>query len=203
MTLKNRARQNTPLLAVKSGSPFWITEQDTECPYRGVLLSFQVQAPKPVFENESERGLIMSKEQENKDLVGRWFTGFWRKTYNPAIVDELAAPDMLLGRCTATTEIAATGRATAGVGGKLWTSHSQSCRTSRRCATRAPNVRKTSTRCEVGLLVWAEEGSVERDVHTPRHAIVRSASVAHPLPTGAVATESSAVNSARGIACQR
>jgi len=38
----------------------------------------------------------MSKEQENKDLVGRWFTGFWGKTYNPAIVDELAAPDMLL-----------------------------------------------------------------------------------------------------------
>jgi hypothetical protein len=28
----NRTRQNTPLLAVKSGSPFWITEQDTECP---------------------------------------------------------------------------------------------------------------------------------------------------------------------------
>ena len=96
MTLMNRARQNTPLLAVKSGSPFWITEQDTECPYRGVLLSFKVQAPRPVFENESERGLIMSKQQENKDLVGRWFTGFWGKTYNPAIVDELAAPDMLL-----------------------------------------------------------------------------------------------------------
>ena len=38
----------------------------------------------------------MSKEQANKDLVGRWFTGFWGKTYNPAIVDELAAPDMLL-----------------------------------------------------------------------------------------------------------
>lgn len=38
----------------------------------------------------------MSKEQKNKELVGRWFTGFWGKTYNPAIVDELAAPDMLL-----------------------------------------------------------------------------------------------------------
>jgi predicted ester cyclase len=38
----------------------------------------------------------MSKEQENKELVGRWFTGFWGKTYNPTIVDELAAPDMLL-----------------------------------------------------------------------------------------------------------
>ena len=38
----------------------------------------------------------MSKEQNNKELVGRWFTGFSGKTYNPAIVDELAAPDMLL-----------------------------------------------------------------------------------------------------------
>jgi predicted ester cyclase len=38
----------------------------------------------------------MSKEQENKALVGRWFAGFWGKTYNPRIVDELAAPDMLL-----------------------------------------------------------------------------------------------------------
>jgi hypothetical protein len=38
----------------------------------------------------------MSREQENKELVGRWFTGFWGNTYNPAIVDRLAAPGMLL-----------------------------------------------------------------------------------------------------------
>jgi predicted ester cyclase len=38
----------------------------------------------------------MSKEQKNKDIVGRWFSEFWGKTYNPAIVDELAAPNMLL-----------------------------------------------------------------------------------------------------------
>ena len=48
------------------------------------------------YSSKPERNFIMSKEQENKDLVGRWFTGFWGKTYNPAIVDELAAPDMLL-----------------------------------------------------------------------------------------------------------
>ncbi|MCU1250985.1 MAG: putative ester cyclase, partial [Edaphobacter sp.] len=29
-------------------------------------------------------------------VVGRWFTEFWGKTYNPAVVDELAAPDMVL-----------------------------------------------------------------------------------------------------------
>src|SRR5215813_15533277 len=38
----------------------------------------------------------MSKEQENKEIVGRWFTEFWGKTCNLGIFDELAAPDMLL-----------------------------------------------------------------------------------------------------------
>lgn len=35
-------------------------------------------------------------ESKNKAIVGRWFTEFWGKTYNPAIVEELASPDMLL-----------------------------------------------------------------------------------------------------------
>lgn len=38
----------------------------------------------------------MSREQENKALVGRWFEGFWGNPWNPQIIDELAAPDMLL-----------------------------------------------------------------------------------------------------------
>jgi predicted ester cyclase len=38
----------------------------------------------------------MSKQDDNKATVGRWFTEFWGETYNPAVVDELAAPDMLL-----------------------------------------------------------------------------------------------------------
>ena len=38
----------------------------------------------------------MSKEQENKVIVSRWFTEFWGPTCNLDIVDELAAPDMLL-----------------------------------------------------------------------------------------------------------
>ena len=33
---------------------------------------------------------------QNEAVVGRWFTEFWGKTYNPAVVDELATPDMLL-----------------------------------------------------------------------------------------------------------
>ena len=38
----------------------------------------------------------MSKEQDNKAIVGRWFTEFWGNPWNPRIVDELAAPDILL-----------------------------------------------------------------------------------------------------------
>jgi predicted ester cyclase len=38
----------------------------------------------------------MSKEQENKVIVGRWFTEFWGKKCDLKVVDELAAPDMLL-----------------------------------------------------------------------------------------------------------
>jgi len=38
----------------------------------------------------------MSKEDDNKALVGRWFTEFWGENCDLQIVDELAAPDMLL-----------------------------------------------------------------------------------------------------------
>jgi predicted ester cyclase len=38
----------------------------------------------------------LSKEEDNKAIVGRWFTEFWGKACNLGIVDELAAPDMLL-----------------------------------------------------------------------------------------------------------
>jgi len=32
--------------------------------------------------------------EENKAVVGRWFTEFWGKDFNPAVIDELAAPDV-------------------------------------------------------------------------------------------------------------
>jgi predicted ester cyclase len=38
----------------------------------------------------------MSKEDDNKAVVARWFSGFWSKDVNLAVVDEIAAPDMLL-----------------------------------------------------------------------------------------------------------
>ena len=38
----------------------------------------------------------MSKEAANKAVVGRWFTDFWGKNVNLAVVDEIASPDMVL-----------------------------------------------------------------------------------------------------------
>ena len=38
----------------------------------------------------------MTKENDNKTIVGRRFTEFWGKDCNLKIVDDLAAPDMLL-----------------------------------------------------------------------------------------------------------
>jgi predicted ester cyclase len=38
----------------------------------------------------------MSKEEDNKAVVGRWFTEFWGERCNLAVVDAIAAPDMLL-----------------------------------------------------------------------------------------------------------
>jgi predicted ester cyclase len=38
----------------------------------------------------------MSREQDNKAIVGRWFDGFWGNPWKPGIIDELAGPNMLL-----------------------------------------------------------------------------------------------------------
>jgi hypothetical protein len=38
----------------------------------------------------------MSKEQENKAIAVRWLEGFWGASWNPNIVDDLAAADILL-----------------------------------------------------------------------------------------------------------
>src|SRR3974390_3835125 len=44
----------------------------------------------------ARKGIRMGKEQDNKAIVSRWFTDFWGKICNLAVVDELAAPEMLL-----------------------------------------------------------------------------------------------------------
>lgn len=38
----------------------------------------------------------MDTDLLNKAIVARWFTSFWGASYDPDIVDELAAPDVLL-----------------------------------------------------------------------------------------------------------
>jgi predicted ester cyclase len=38
----------------------------------------------------------MSKQDDNKAVIGRWFTQFWGKTCDLSAVDAIAAPDMLL-----------------------------------------------------------------------------------------------------------
>ena len=55
----------------------------------GLLASVGVGA----LSRRAEGGESQSK---NEAVVGRWFTEFWGKTYNPAVIDDLAAPDMLL-----------------------------------------------------------------------------------------------------------
>jgi predicted ester cyclase len=36
----------------------------------------------------------MTMQDDNKGVVGRWFTEFWGNPWNPNVVDELAAPDI-------------------------------------------------------------------------------------------------------------
>ena len=38
----------------------------------------------------------MSKQEDNKAIVGRWFTEFWGKTVNLGVINDIAAPGMLL-----------------------------------------------------------------------------------------------------------
>jgi predicted ester cyclase len=54
--------------------------------------------PPPVLSEQWQHAkeFIMSNEQDNKAIVGRWFSEFWGSTWNPGIVDELCTPDILL-----------------------------------------------------------------------------------------------------------
>jgi predicted ester cyclase len=45
---------------------------------------------------QQSRGIAMSLQDDNKAIVGHWFTHFWGKSYHPSVVDEIASPDMLL-----------------------------------------------------------------------------------------------------------
>ncbi|TIM16063.1 MAG: ester cyclase, partial [Mesorhizobium sp.] len=38
----------------------------------------------------------MTKQEDNKAVVVRWFTDFWGESCDLSVVDDIAAPDMLL-----------------------------------------------------------------------------------------------------------
>jgi predicted ester cyclase len=72
-------------------------QQETERPYARASIIFGSKKPSRfVFRSQPLKEFTMTKEQDNKAIVGRWFTDFWGKTCNLNIVDELAAPNMLL-----------------------------------------------------------------------------------------------------------
>src|SRR5260370_26870413 len=82
----------------RSGRRDQIRKQDTECCAQEIPVAFEMQRRKShqPCQTKYQKEITMSKEQENKAIVGRWFTEFWGPTCNLAIVDELAAADMLL-----------------------------------------------------------------------------------------------------------
>src|SRR5579875_3188167 len=45
---------------------------------------------------QPSRDTPMTLQDDNKAVVGRWFTEFWGKTCHLGVVDEIAAPGMLL-----------------------------------------------------------------------------------------------------------
>jgi len=49
-----------------------------------------------ILTKQTMRTIPMSKGEDNKAVVGRWFAEFWGKSVNLAVVDEIAAPGMLL-----------------------------------------------------------------------------------------------------------
>jgi len=53
--------------------------------------------PRAVSPHQQQaKEFIMSKEAENKAVVGRWFKEFWGNPWNPKVVEELGARDILL-----------------------------------------------------------------------------------------------------------
>lgn len=46
--------------------------------------------------HDNNKDLPMTKQEDNKAVVVRWFTHFWGERCDLSVVDEIAAPDMLL-----------------------------------------------------------------------------------------------------------
>jgi predicted ester cyclase len=62
---------------------------------RGAATAAAITAAARALEARGD-GTMRDTIQDNKAIVGRWFTEFWGNPWNPRVIDELAAPDMLL-----------------------------------------------------------------------------------------------------------
>jgi hypothetical protein len=71
------------------------TEASRTVRFTSLLAESSVRA---TIEAGHRQGAVMgsTKSQDNKAIVDRWFTEFWGKSWNPAIVGEVGAPDILL-----------------------------------------------------------------------------------------------------------
>jgi predicted ester cyclase len=96
---------NAPLLAFESKkarlAPTWaigfdITARSGVCAALSPITRFQVTDRDQWFSDTTKKDIQMTKVEDNKAIVGRWFTDFWGKSCQLSIVDELAAPEMLL-----------------------------------------------------------------------------------------------------------
>src|SRR5882757_9077488 len=74
----------------------WVSQQETERTRALATITWRTEEAMALRLSTITKDFIMSKEQDNKAIVGRWFNEFWGKTCNLAIVDELADPNMLL-----------------------------------------------------------------------------------------------------------
>lgn len=45
---------------------------------------------------DNPKGIYMSLQDDNKAIVGQWFDRFWGKTFDASVIEQIAAPDMLL-----------------------------------------------------------------------------------------------------------
>lgn len=78
----------------------WISEQQTEFRGRSSRLFLPhaqriCRYPLGVPKRRQTKELIVSREQDNKEIVGRWFKELWGNPWNPGIIDELGAPDIV------------------------------------------------------------------------------------------------------------
>src|SRR5262245_20715586 len=79
----------------RAGSRITTLSADRAHEFPGRHLTGRPQRPSTGCVSHSRQGRERSMSiEENKAVVGGWFTEFWGKDFNPAVIDEIAAPDI-------------------------------------------------------------------------------------------------------------